>query len=68
MVFVRFSPHSYTTVLGTVLHIVRPNKFHSAAPLLAVDYGTYNYVNLTRTYTSMLSLSVIPKIGNPRLT
>ena len=41
----RFSPHSYTTVLGTVLHIVRPNEFHSAAPLIAVDYGTYNYVN-----------------------
>ena len=25
--------------------IVKPNKFHSTAPLLAVDYGTYNYVN-----------------------
>ena len=45
LVFVRFFPHSYSTVLRTVLHIVRPNEFHSTAPLLAVDYGTYNYVN-----------------------
>ena len=41
----RFFPHSYTTVLGTDLHIVKPNKFHSTAPLPAVDYSTYNYVN-----------------------
>ena len=38
-------PNSYTKLLGTVLHIVRPNEFHSAAPLIAEDYGTYNYVS-----------------------
>ena len=31
-------------MLGTVLHIVISNEFHSTAPLLAVDYGTYKYV------------------------
>ena len=48
LVFVKFPPNLYTTVLGTVLHIVRPKEFHSTAPLLAVDYGTYNYVNFDR--------------------
>ena len=32
-------------MLGTVLHTVRPYEFHSAAPLIAVDYVTYKYVN-----------------------
>ena len=53
----RFFPPSYNTVLGTLLHIVWPNEFHSTAPLLAVDYGTYNYVNFD-TYLHFYAVTV----------